>query len=349
MKKIIMKNLFIAITLALILTSCQNHETNKGFQINGTIVGEVPEKIYLEYDNKVDTALVQENKFYFSGESTKFSEAAIKVPGLSAFANEWIYLENEEIDLKLNIANKKSGQHEYKLISVDTISGTKTSIIRSEFQKFLKTIKNKKNKDELLYNKIEEIVETNPENNYSSYLLSKYSKEFTQKETQSLLDKIDTTAIAANRLEDIKRILNPERILKVGDKIADFSLPDVNGQMVNTKDFRNKIVLIDFWASWCGPCRKKHPKLKRIYDDYKNDGFEIIGVSTDTNINHWKKAIVKDSIDWINLNENKNYNGKVASRYNIRALPTTYLIDNDGVIISKNITLEELKDYLSNS
>ena len=143
--------------------------------------------------------------------------------------------------------------------------------------------------------------------------------------------------------------MNPERIPKVGDKIADFSLPDVNGEMVNTKDLRNKIVLIDFWASWCGPCRKKHPKMKKIYDNYKNDGFEIIGVSTDTNMKHWKKAIATDSLDWINLNENKGYKGKVTSRYNIQALPTTYLIDNNGVIISKDISLEELEDYLSNS
>ena len=344
-----MKNLFVAIILALILTSCQNHETNKGFEINGTIEGEVPEKIYLEYDDKVDTALVQDSKFYFKGESTEFSEAVLRIAGLSAFAGDWFYLENEEIDLKLNIENKKSGPHEYKLISVDTISGTKTSTIRSEFQKFRKTVKNKKNENELLYKKIEEIVEANPKNNYSSYLLSQYSKEFTRKEIQSLLDKIDTTSIAANRLEDIKRILNPERIPKVGDKIADFSLPDVNGQIVNTKDLRNKIVLIDFWASWCGPCRKKHPKMKKIYDNYKNDGFEIIGVSTDTNIENWKKAIATDNLDWINVNENKRFNGKVASRYNVRALPTTYLIDRTGVIIDKDISLEELKNYLSNS
>ncbi len=328
--------------------SCQHRDTNKTFRIYGSIKGDVPVKIFLEYDNQVDSSLVKDKKFYFSGKASNFTEAKIRTSGVSAFADNWIYLENKEIDLTLKIERKKSNKVEFNWISIDTITGTETAKIRNDFEQFERSILSKNNKSELLYEKIEHVITGHPQNNYSSYLLSKYAKLFSSEQVKYLLDKIDTTSIAANRLEALKSIISPDRILQVGSKIANFSLSDVNGKTINTIDLKNKTILIDFWASWCGPCRKKYPELKKIYHKYRNNDFEVLGVSIDTNKEQWKQAINKDGLPWIHLIENERFSGKVASRYNVQALPTNYLINKEGIIIAKNISLERLQEHLAN-
>ena len=124
--------------------------------------------------------------------------------------------------------------------------------------------------------------------------------------------------------------------LKEGDKAPEIVLLNLEGKEVKLSDFKGKTVLIDFWASWCAPCRKSNPKLEKMYQEYKSKGFEIIGVSLDSKKTSWENAVKKDKLSFTQVNDTDFWNAKSAQDYNVEALPASFLIDKNGVIIKIN-------------
>ncbi|MDX2413831.1 MAG: TlpA disulfide reductase family protein, partial [Bacteroidales bacterium] len=107
-----------------------------------------------------------------------------------------------------------------------------------------------------------------------------------------------------------------------------------------------KLLLIDFWAAWCGPCRKENPKLVQIYNTYKEHGFDMLGVSLDHNKEEWLKAIKDDKLSWVQVSDLKHWENEVAKLYSIGSIPNNILIDDVGIIIAKNLSGEELRAKL---
>lgn len=131
-----------------------------------------------------------------------------------------------------------------------------------------------------------------------------------------------------------------------GSVAPDFTLKTVSGENLTLSKVNAKYILVDFWASWCVPCRASFPKLKKVYSTYKNDGFEVVGVATGDKDKNWRDAIVKDQTPWLHVFDvNKKsigHNGDVADAYGVPFLPTTYLLDSNLKIILRNPTKEEL-------
>ena len=129
-----------------------------------------------------------------------------------------------------------------------------------------------------------------------------------------------------------------------GVEAADFSQPDVNGKMVKLSDYRGKYVLIDFWASWCAPCRRENPNLVKAYDKYRSKGFEILGVSLDKAADKakWIKAIADDQLTWTQVGDMKGWENEAAVNYEVKAIPMNFLIDPSGKIIAKELRGEAL-------
>lgn len=127
------------------------------------------------------------------------------------------------------------------------------------------------------------------------------------------------------------------RKLAVGSPAPEIDLPNPNGENIKLSSFKGKHVLIDFWASWCKPCRKESPRLVRLYQQHKNSGFEIFSVSLDRKKLDWEKAIKKDLLKWTHVSDLKYFNSIAAAEYKIEAIPATYLVDPTGVIIAKNL------------
>lgn len=137
-----------------------------------------------------------------------------------------------------------------------------------------------------------------------------------------------------------------------GDTVENFMLTNLKGEKVELDSFSGRYVYLDFWGSWCGPCRAQHPGLAKLYKKYKDKGFEIISVSLDNHKNKWEKAVEKDNMTWINLYDPKGFKGDVALTYKIFSVPISFLIDPHGKVISRYYNghhdLEKrLKDYFS--
>ncbi len=132
----------------------------------------------------------------------------------------------------------------------------------------------------------------------------------------------------------------------MGKTIPDFEQADPNGKMVNIKSFRGKYVLIDFWASWCGPCRGENPNVVAAYNKYKNKNFTVLGISLDKSKDAWLGAVEKDGLTWTQLSDLKFWSNAVAQQFGIQSIPQNFLIDPNGVVIGKNLRGEALEAKL---
>ncbi len=135
--------------------------------------------------------------------------------------------------------------------------------------------------------------------------------------------------------------------LKLGQPAPDFSLPDPDGKMITLSSFRGKYVLVDFWASWCGPCRQENPNVVAAYKQYSNKNFTILGVSLDKTKDPWVKAIKDDQLTWTHVSDLKYWESSVVPMYNIQGIPFNVLLDPQGNIVATNLRGTSLQAKLS--
>jgi peroxiredoxin len=144
----------------------------------------------------------------------------------------------------------------------------------------------------------------------------------------------------------IKIFTDAEVNTKAGARAANFSLADKDGKMFSLSDFKGKYILIDFWASWCVPCRKENPNLIKAYQQYKDKGFTIVGLSMDSSTANWLTAVGQDKLPWMQLNDPQSTTGKVADTYGVKSLPANFLVAPDGKIVARNLRGDALQKKL---
>jgi peroxiredoxin len=160
-----------------------------------------------------------------------------------------------------------------------------------------------------------------------------------EKQFNALNDEVKKTSLG----KKIKQRFDAINNTKVGGKAPDFSAKTPEGKTVSLKESLGKITIIDFWASWCQPCREENPAMVALYNEFNPKGLKIIGVSLDNDEKAWKEAIAKDKLTWTQVANLKPQNDPIARKYNISQIPTTYVLDEQGKILAVNLRGEELK------
>lgn len=206
-----------------------------------------------------------------------------------------------------------------------------------------------------IFSKIDEFreryIQENPKSFISLYLVSKNSKTSDAKtlaRTKELFMRLDTSiqfSMLGKKVAENMVYASTEYLM--GRPAGDFEQPTVEGKKVKLSDYKGKYVLLDFWASWCAPCRAENPNVLRAYNKYKSKGFDILAVSLDTNVEKWKKAIAEDKLPWVQASDLKEINNAVVQQFGISRIPDNFLIDPNGIVIARGLRGDGLDKKLA--
>lgn len=165
---------------------------------------------------------------------------------------------------------------------------------------------------------------------------------------QEVGEKFKAALTKEKYIEEFKYALSElEKEILIGDEAPDFTLNTPEGKAVKLSDFKGKVVMLDFWASWCGPCRGENPNVVRAYKKYNSKGFEILSVSLDQSKQQWEKAIAADKLTWTHVSDLKGWKSAAASLYRVKGIPKTFLLDKEGKVIAADLRGEALHRKLA--
>lgn len=368
-----MKRKYNILFLALLAFPGMGLSQQHDFVINGKIdKKESPAKAYLRYvvggTLKVDSARVNDGMFSFKGSVNDPTKASVYLDysskGISDRANfrDFLtcYLANGTITIstqdslknaKITGSKINDEYHHYTSITnaanreIDGLrraAGTDPAL-RKDFQAKMKALEDKKTLSYLSY------VKAYPNSFFSleavQNLLYREAAVDVLEQSYSVLS---ANHKSSQKGEQLNKSIQSYKLTAVGNPVMDFTQNDVNNKPVSTKDFRGKYLLIDFWASWCGPCRAENPHLVKAYEAYRGNGFEILGVSLDdaNKRDAWLKAIADDGLLWTQVSDLKGWKNEAGVLYGIRSIPSNFLIDPDGKIIARNLRGMQVQEKL---
>ena len=276
-----------------------------------------------------------------------------------------LFLENSKIDILMNPDSvdkaEVTGSVTHYLYKQFVTEANKFDVkhraLYSDYQKMITAndeagVKLLEEKMEEVYNQqqtyIKSFVDSNPESVVSLYIVRWYLiYELDYQGLNDILAKIPTPVATTTIYNVLKERLAILEKVQVGKQAIDFSMEDPDGKQVSLNDFRGKYLLIDFWASWCAPCRIANHDLVETYKKYNELGFEILGVSLDKNREYWLEAIQADNLTWKHVSDLKGWENAVGQLYGVNSIPHTFLVDKEGVIIGNRLSHEELEAKLS--
>lgn len=370
-----MQRLLFLLSISILLSSCKKEKTD-GYFIQGSLDqaknNSLVQLIRTEgrKTSVFDSTRITDKTFEFKGNIENPEMYFLTIEGIQGSLP--VILENDKINLTIYTDS----------IFASSIKGGVENDYFNEYQKFITGIRHKNNKISEAFNTAREEQDTAKISSlreaYSNLIKENetYDIEFVTKNPKALLSALILERSILTKkieIEKAKELFNnldekvktsragkviSENILAnentaIGSVVPNFSAPNPDGKTIALNDIKGKITLIDFWAAWCGPCRKENPNVVKVYEKFHEKGLEIIGISLDGAPRQkepkqaWLDAIKKDNLTWYQVSNLQYFNDPIAKQFNIKSIPATLLIDAEGKIIAKNLRGKALEDKIA--
>lgn len=377
-----MKKLILLLSATVFLISCSKNKyvisgTVKGIENGKTVIMETSDAAGMGLI-AVDTVKVENGKFEITGKATEPAFHMLQVEGVNGKVP--FILENGDITIEINkdSLNKSKISGTYNNDEFSTFNKDLESIQKPlvDFQTKNTPLMNtaQQTKDTAVINKlmaefgkIQQSIGETTKKKYTDYAES-HPKSFIAaliiqgmtndpavdiKKIEKLYAGLDESLKATkpgktieNKIKEIKSVPSASAAPAApgsANWTSDFSAPNPEGKVISLKESLGKVTIVDFWASWCGPCRVENPNVVAIYKEFHAKGLNIVGVSLDKDAAKWKEAIAKDNLTWTQVSHLKFWDEPIAAQYGVQSIPATFILDASGKVVAKDLRGDELR------
>lgn len=364
-KRSLLLSVVTIVSLAISLVGCKNNEYKISGSIEGLINGEQVTIMRRGSNFNMDTlgvSIVEKGKFTFSGkqDTTSIWTLVYNINGTTK--TPLIFVEPGNIKVEINreketILGSPSNdayqelRTELKFVEdfrEQLIGKMKEGKLKEDTEEYYDGTQKFAEMSKKADQKAFEVAKKNAKNEVGALLFGSFSEKFTAAQREELAELLsEENKKKEHVVPALKRML-AEKNTKEGNKFVDLEMKSPEGEVVKLSDLvsQNKLVVVDFWASWCGPCRAATPELINIYNEYKDKGVQFVGISLDTSLDEWKESIAELSIPWIQMSDLRGWSSAGAEEYVVRGVPHLMVISQDGTILKRGINKDELKEFL---
>lgn len=359
------RNFIVLSAMTLAFAACQQNSykiegTAEGFNDGDTLFVTTD----LDTGLPTDTLVVKDGKFELQGKADTVMLTLIYSPkydelGALFFAEPGtIRVKMSQTEGNSTIGGTKANEGLQELNTLTSEYGKKMQEIvavlydpnASEENKQQALLKEQQLRADLT-TKVIEAAEKNIDNELGFFLITSFSDDetFTPEKRRELIGKMPKAFRERNEIKGLEQMLDASESISKDNTIPPFTLPTPEGNPLNIMDevSKNKVTILDFWASWCGPCRQEMPLMVELYKEYKEQGLGIVGISLDDNKEAWVKAIEELNLTWPQISDLKGWKSAAAELFNVTAIPFTIIVDQQGNILKKELRGEELKQFIA--
>lgn len=360
-----MRNLVAILILSLAVFSCQRAKDE--FSIKGSIAGVEKGKVYLQKivdgsPKSIDSTNVEGGKFAFKGKMETPDIRILKLNQHDYFAQ--FFVDNAEITVtakKDSLRNTKvTGSPSQDIFQIYIKEYERMSKQGNDLQQKYQAAMSGGKADEAKKAEIDfkamiedmnvftkNFVKEHNNSVVGAYIaLLQLSNQIDGAELESITSKFPAEIGKSEYVIKLKELVDGMKKTSVGAVAPDFTMNDQAGKPVKLSSLRGQVVLIDFWASWCKPCRQENPNVVKLYQKYHAKGFEILGVSLDRTKDDWEQAIKDDQLNWLHVSDLQFWQNAAARLYSVNQIPQSFLLDKDGKIIAKGLRGDQLEAKL---